>query len=223
MIIKEVALPDQYLKFVKLREKAKGFKLLRNFVLWWRKTRLIRGYGRWQLRRFRKLLYSIWVGWEQDKSYQEVRMGYSTLLICPENIKLENDIFVWHHSILDGTGGLEIGSRTQIGSWVGIFTHSAHISIRLETGRYFKNLDPKGFIVKPVKIGRNVFIASGTKIGPGVTIGNNVVIAMNSVVINNIPANSIVAGNPARVIGSTKDVDRRFLAAERKKNGRKSI
>ena len=211
-------MPNPYLKFVRIREKTKKIPWLKRFVLWFRNSRIIRGYGRWQLNRFRKLMYSSWIGWEQDVSLKKVRMGYSTLLICPENIKLEDDIFVWHHSILDGTGGLEIGSGTQIGSWVGIFTHSSHMSIRLEAGTYYKNPNPKGFIVKPVKIGRNVFIASGTKIGPGVTIGDNVVIAMNSVVIKNIPANTVVGGIPARVIGSAEEMDRRFMEKEEDKS-----
>jgi acetyltransferase-like isoleucine patch superfamily enzyme len=144
-------------------------------------------------------------------------MGYGTLLVSPEKIKLADDVFVWHHSILDGTGGLEIGSGTQIGSWVGIFTHSSHMSIRLEAGRYFESTDPEGFIIKPVKIGRNVFIASGSKIGPGVTIGDNVIIAMNTVITKDVPNYAIVGGIPAKVIGSTKDLDSKYWN-DKKKN-----
>ena len=36
---------------------------------------------------------------------------------------------------------------------------------------------------------------------PGVTIGNNVIVAAGSVVTKSIPDNSIVGGNPARIIG----------------------
>lgn len=49
-------------------------------------------------------------------------------------------------------------------------------------------------------IGDNVFIGWGSIVLPGVNIGNNVVVGAGSVVTKNIPDNSVVAGNPARVI-----------------------
>jgi len=49
-------------------------------------------------------------------------------------------------------------------------------------------------------IGNHVIIYVGAKILGGVTIGDNVVIAANSVVITDIPSQTLVAGVPARVI-----------------------
>jgi len=49
-------------------------------------------------------------------------------------------------------------------------------------------------------IGTHCFIGCGSIILPNVTIGNHVVIAAGSVVTKDVPANTIVAGNPARVI-----------------------
>lgn len=53
---------------------------------------------------------------------------------------------------------------------------------------------------KPVTIGHNVWIGGRAVINPGVTIGDNVVVGSGSVVTKDIPANSVVAGNPARII-----------------------
>lgn len=53
-----------------------------------------------------------------------------------------------------------------------------------------------------VDIGSNVFIGASTTVLPGVKIGDNVVIGAGSVVSKDIPANSVAAGNPARVICS---------------------
>ncbi len=53
---------------------------------------------------------------------------------------------------------------------------------------------------KPVSIGDNVWIGGSVTILPGVTIGSNVTIGAGSVVVNDIPDNSVAVGNPARVI-----------------------
>ena len=50
------------------------------------------------------------------------------------------------------------------------------------------------------EIGRHVFIGAGTHIGYNVKIEDNVVVTAGSVVTNDIPSNSVVRGNPAKVI-----------------------
>ncbi|WP_363331271.1 DapH/DapD/GlmU-related protein [Microbacterium sp. SCN 69-37] len=51
-------------------------------------------------------------------------------------------------------------------------------------------------------VGRNVWIASNVVICPGVTIGDNSVIAAGAVVRSSIPAGTLAAGVPARVVRS---------------------
>lgn len=53
---------------------------------------------------------------------------------------------------------------------------------------------------KPVMIGNNVWIGGRAIINPGITIGDNVVIGAGAVVTKDIPANTVVGGNPAKVI-----------------------
>ena len=53
---------------------------------------------------------------------------------------------------------------------------------------------------KPVSIGNSVWIGGDVTILPGVTIGDNCTLGAGSVVTRDIPANSVAAGNPARVI-----------------------
>lgn len=56
-----------------------------------------------------------------------------------------------------------------------------------------------------VKIGDRVFIGYNSVVLCNVKIGNDVIVAAGSIVTKDIPDNSIVAGNPARVIGKTTD------------------
>ncbi|HLA84197.1 MAG TPA: acyltransferase [Thermoguttaceae bacterium] len=51
-----------------------------------------------------------------------------------------------------------------------------------------------------VSIGNNVFMGIGTTILKGVTIGDNCIIGACSLVNKDVPANSVAAGNPARVV-----------------------
>lgn len=53
-----------------------------------------------------------------------------------------------------------------------------------------------------VTIGDNVFIGIGCIVLPGVSIGNNVIVGAGTVVSKDIPDNSVVVGNPMRIIGS---------------------
>lgn len=53
---------------------------------------------------------------------------------------------------------------------------------------------------KPVTIGNNVWIGGSVTILPGVSIGDNVSIGAGSVVVNDIPSNTVAVGNPCKVI-----------------------
>lgn len=55
-------------------------------------------------------------------------------------------------------------------------------------------------ILKPIQIGNGVWIATDAFVGPGVTIRNNAVIAARAVVVKDVEENTIVGGNPAKII-----------------------
>ncbi|MFG2037845.1 sugar O-acetyltransferase [Dactylosporangium sp. NPDC048998] len=52
----------------------------------------------------------------------------------------------------------------------------------------------------PITIGDNVWLGGGVIVCPGVTIGENTVVGAGSVVVKDLPANVVAAGNPARII-----------------------
>lgn len=53
---------------------------------------------------------------------------------------------------------------------------------------------------KSIKIGSNVWLADGAIILKGVTVGDNAVVGIQAVVTHDVPAGSIAAGNPARIV-----------------------
>lgn len=79
-------------------------------------------------------------------------------------------------------------------------TNSAILAHDASTKVYFGKTK-----IGKVKIGDRVFIGFKSVILCNVTIGNDVIVAAGSIVTKNIPDNSIVAGNPARIIGKTSD------------------
>lgn len=61
-------------------------------------------------------------------------------------------------------------------------------------------LKDRPLISKPVIIMNNVWLGNNVSIMPGVTLGDNVIVGANSVVTHSFPANSVIAGCPARLI-----------------------
>lgn len=143
----------------------------------------------------------------------QTRISDTVFMYHPERIRIADNVFVWHYTILDGTGRLEIGEGSQIGAWVGIFTHSSHIAIRIY-GHHYQEVpesEKQGYPINSVKIGKYVFVGAGSMILPGVTIGDGSIVSAGSIVEKNINDFEIVSGNPAEVIGDTRRLDKHYL------------
>jgi acetyltransferase-like isoleucine patch superfamily enzyme len=133
------------------------------------------------------------IGRKVDDSFSLVPPFYTT---GGENIRVGRNVFINQNCTLYDLGGIDIADDVMIGPNVSIIT-SGH------------PLDPAQrracVIAKPVVIERNVWIAAGATIIGGVTIGENAVVAAGSVVTRDVPPNTLVGGNPARVIRSIGD------------------
>lgn len=105
-------------------------------------------------------------------------------------------IYSPRHCVVDETRPwmIEIGSNVSITEGVTILTHGYDWSVF--KGMYGDVLGSAG----RVKIGNNVFIGMNATILKGVTIGDNVVIGANSLINKDVPSNSVVVGNPQRVV-----------------------
>jgi acetyltransferase-like isoleucine patch superfamily enzyme len=106
------------------------------------------------------------------------------------HIKLGKNVFINHGCTFLDLGGIVVEDDTMIGTQVNIITENHPID---PTKR--KSLD-----LKSVTIKRNVWIGANATILPGVTIGENSIVAAGAVVTKDVPANTIVAGVPAKIV-----------------------
>lgn len=69
--------------------------------------------------------------------------------------------------------------------------------------------------VAPVRIRHHVFVGRGAIVMPGVVLGPNAVVGAGAVVTHDVPEGAVVAGIPARVVGTVEELCRRKAAAAR--------
>ncbi len=110
---------------------------------------------------------------------------------------------------------IHLGKNSTISTGVYFLTHdySMHtvckgdMGARLENPEYFAALDKKDkmLILDGIYIGDNVFVGAKALLLPGTHIGDNSIVGAGAVVKGTYPAESIILGNPAKVIGKTSD------------------
>ena len=116
-------------------------------------------------------------------------------VISPDQLKMGDHCWIGEGAVLDASGGMEIGEHTSIGLNCLIFTHSSWLANMALENHSGSDLIER----KPVRIGKGCFIGGNSVIMPGVTIGDFATVQPLSVVAKDVPARSLVAGNPARV------------------------
>lgn len=140
------------------------------------------------------------------------RISSSAVLGDADRIAVGDSVWIWHYTIIDGSNGVTIGEGTQIGAWVGIFSHGSQVSVRLHGKDYISipKEDRKGYVRASVTIGKFAFIGAGAKIMPGVSIGDGALIAAGAIVSCNVPDYGIARGSPAKVVGDVRKLDEKF-------------
>lgn len=139
--------------------------------------------------------------WRSLKNEVGTQFNDFCILRGKEYITLGDGVWIGYFTLIDGSGGLTIGSKVAISSGVHIYTHDTSFHKALNTP---KQLDASHVHRAPVKIGSNVQIGANSVVLPGVTIGDNVVIGACSLVNKDIPSNSIAVGNPCKVVKTIK-------------------
>ncbi len=147
----------------------------------------------------------------QGKKLNNIRISSSTVLGNKESLILKKNVYIGHFTRLDASNGIEIDDGVQLASYSSIVTHSSHRSIRLYGDKYLDFKDHIGYIKGSVYIGKYTFIGPHSMIMPNTNIGKGCLISAYSFVQGDFPDFSIIAGNPAKVIGDTRDSDRKIL------------
>jgi acetyltransferase-like isoleucine patch superfamily enzyme len=135
-----------------------------------------------------RALFSELIGNKVDESFLLIPPFYT---VGGHETNIGCNVFINQNCTFYDLGGLSIADNVLIGPNVSIITASHP----LEPG-----LRRTTTIGKPIVIERNVWIAAGAIIVGGVTLGENSVVAAGSVVTKSVPPNTLVGGNPARII-----------------------
>lgn len=154
-------------------------------VLWFCCRPLFRCSPRlcWGWRRFLLRLFGARVG-------AHVHIHPSATVFIPWNLEIGEWSSVGFDALLYNLGPMRIGARATI-------SQRAHLC----GGTHEFRKDVMPLVKAPVVIGDEAWICADAFVGPGVTVGDRAVVGARAVVVKDVPAGAIMAGNPARVVG----------------------
>lgn len=108
--------------------------------------------------------------------------------VCFDKVQIGENVLVMNDCLMMSRGGITIEDGAMIAANVQLISNNHDLH------------DRQLLLCKPVRICRNAWVGAGATILPGVTVGENAVVAAAAVVTKDVPANTIVAGNPAKII-----------------------
>lgn len=116
------------------------------------------------------------------------RVNTPLTVVRAHNVKIGRNVVVMNGCLMMSAGGITIDDEALIAANVQLISNNHDLENRMI------------ITCKPVHICRRAWIGAGSTILPGVTVGENSVVGAGSVVTHDVEPNTIVAGNPARLI-----------------------
>lgn len=148
---------------------------------------------------------------------RDLHVGPGSVIWAPQRLKIGHDVYVGKNVTIEIDG--EVGDGVLIANLVGIVGRRDHdhsdLGISIRRSRWVGDF-PKELSQRTV-IGSDVWIGYGAVVLSGVSIGDSSIVAAGSVVTSDIAPNSIVGGNPAKVIRqrfSDEDLDHHWERLE---------
>ena len=113
------------------------------------------------------------------------------------NLSVGNRFYANTGCVVLDSAPVTLGDRVLLGPAVQLLaaTHPLEPELRAQGLEY----------AEPIAVGDDVWLGGGAVVLPGVTIGDRAVVGAGSVVARDVPADAVVAGNPARVIRSLEE------------------
>jgi acetyltransferase-like isoleucine patch superfamily enzyme len=131
--------------------------------------------------------------WLSGKSTFE----FSNLLHASPELVIGDGSFVGHACVFHVAESVRVGRDCLLAGGTAVFDCDGH-PVDAARRRAGEPTPPSG--VKPVVIGDDVWVGTGALILKGVRVGDRSVVAAGSVVTKDVPPDTVVAGNPARVV-----------------------
>ncbi len=135
---------------------------------------------------------------------QRVHVGLGSTLWAPQHMTVGDDVYIGKFCTIECDGS--IGSGVLIANLVGLVGRLDHdfrtvgLPVRLAPWIGGDDYSGRGRGLE-VRIGDDVWIGYGSVVLSGVTVGRGAIVAAGTVVVEDVPAYSIVRGNPGVVVG----------------------
>ena len=127
--------------------------------------------------------------WAPPKIKHGKPTKWNWLVLYPEGLKLGKNTDIGAYTLIVAKHGVEIGEDVQIGSHCSIYSYST--------------IDDKA---GKVILKKNCRIGTHGSVMPGVTVGENSIVGAHSFVNKDVPANTVFAGVPAKLVCSLEEL-----------------
>lgn len=108
--------------------------------------------------------------------------------VCFDRVKIADNVMIMNNCLMMARGGIILEEGAMVAANAQLISNNHDLYDRMV------------LICKPVRICKNAWIGAGATILPGVTVGENAVVAAGAVVTKDVAPNTIVGGNPAKLI-----------------------
>ena len=172
----------------------------------------------WRAVFFRMLFGEVSQGRQAGQALPHTRISPSTCIEHEDRLTLGDDVFIGHFNFIEASSGIAIGAGTQITNFISIVSHSTHRSVRVAAhlagvpAPAADGSQPSD-IRAPIAIGEHCFIGPHCVIEAGTTLGKGCLVTAGSRVRGSFGDFAVLSGNPAQVVGDTRQADARWLAA----------
>ena len=152
----------------------------------------------------------------QGRALPHTRISPSSCIEHEERLTLGDDVFIGHFNFIEASSGISIGAGTQVTNFISIVSHSTHRSVRVAARLSgVPAAAPDGSqpsdIRAPIAIGAHCFIGPHSLIEAGTVLGKGCLVTAGSRVRGQFGDFAVLAGNPARVVGDTRQQDAAWL------------